>query len=221
VSGLFITFEGTEGSGKSTQIDLAFRDLRAAGFKPLLVREPGSTALGEKLREILKDPAQSSLAPEAELLLMNASRAQLVREIILPALHQGRVVLSDRFADSTVAYQQFGRGLDPASVRNIIHFATGGLSPDLTILLRVPVALSEARRKSRSNGVPDSSDRIEDAGRAFFDRVEQGYDHIAASAPDRVVNLDASSPVEAVHAQVSKSIQDALARKKLQPLHHV
>ncbi len=211
MSGLFITFEGTEGSGKTTQIAMTAERLRIGGRDPILLREPGSTPLGEQLRQIIKNPANSNMSPEAELLLMNASRAQLVREKIQPGLQNGRVVLCDRFADSTVAYQCFGRGLPAAKADQIIQFATGGLKPDLTILLLLPPSASEARQRVRFEQTGAGRDRIEGAGRDFFERVAQGYLHLAHTDPDRVKMIDASGTIEAVQARIWEEIETALA----------
>lgn len=212
--GLFVTFEGTEGSGKSTQIQLLAARLERRGHAVLQVREPGGTAIGEALRNLLKhDPAARGLCPEAEVLLMNASRAQLVRAVILPALAANQLVLCDRFYDSTIAYQIFGRGLDELPVRKMIEFATGGLQPDLTLLLRLPIAISEARREVRhSSGAGDGgrADRIEEEDREFFRRVEQGYEAIAASLDDRVRPIDASGPVAEVESEIWRWVEPLL-----------
>src|SRR5690349_3297441 len=150
MKGLFITFEGTEGSGKSTHIRLLADRLRAAGRNVRLLREPGGTPIGEEVRHTLKHSEQNrAMTAEAELLLMNASRAQLVREVIRPALAAGELVLCDRFYDSTIAYQGYGRRLDLGIVRAVVEFAVDDTRPDVTLLLTVPVAISEARRLAR------------------------------------------------------------------------
>src|SRR4051812_27615721 len=147
MKGLFITFEGTEGGGKSTQIQILAKRLKDRFSNILVLREPGGTAIGEEIRHTVKhSSANAAMTPEAELLLMSASRAQLVREVIRPALARGDAVLCDRFADSTMAYQGYGRQLDFVMVRNVIEFAIGETRPDLTLLLRVPLSVSEARR---------------------------------------------------------------------------
>src|SRR3954467_4114591 len=167
--GLFITFEGTEGSGKSTQISVLAEHLRSLGHSVRTLREPGGTPIGEEIRHTLKHSANNeAMTPEAELLLMNASRAQLVREVIRPALERGEVVLCDRFYDSTIAYQGFGRGLEMNQVRSIIDFAVGDTRPHLTLFLHVPLSVSEARRQSRESGSTPVRDRIESSGREFF-----------------------------------------------------
>ena len=211
MSGLFITFEGTEGGGKSTQILRLADKLQQAGRAVRLIREPGGTPLGEEIRHTLKhSSAGHVMTPETELLLMNASRAQLVREVIRPALAAGEVVLCDRFYDSTVAYQGHGRGLDLAQVRGAIELAVGDTIPHLTLLLRVPVSVSEARRASRGTAAPD---RFEEADREFFRRVEQGYDTIAASEPTRIKVIDATRSIEEVSAAVWGAVQPLLARR--------
>src|SRR5579859_6100851 len=166
--GLFITFEGTEGCGKSTQVSLLTERLRALGHRVQTLREPGGTPIGEEIRHTLKHSTQNAaMTAEAELLLMNASRAQLVRELIRPALAAGEIVLCDRFYDSTIAYQGYGRQLDLNQVKAIVDFAVGDTRPDLTFLLLVPHALSEQRRLSRQSNLPTMRDRIEEAGDAF------------------------------------------------------
>lgn len=208
--GLFITFEGTEGGGKSTQIQRLAARLRDAGRTVRLLREPGGTPIGEEIRHTLKhSEANHAMTSEAELLLMNASRAQLVREVIRPALAAGDVVLCDRFYDSTTAYQGYGRGLDRARVRAIIEFAVEHTRPDLTLLLDVPVAVSEARRAARRAG-PGSAeparDRMEEADRAFFERVHQGFRAIAQAEPERVRVIDATASIDAVAEAVWSAV---------------
>src|SRR6185437_7350513 len=146
MKGVFITFEGTEGSGKSTHVRLLAERLRAEGRIVRVLREPGGTPIGEEIRHTLKHSQRNhAMTPEAELLLMNASRAQLVREVIRPALAAGEIVLCDRFYDSTIAYQGYGRRLDPGMVRAVVAFAVGDTHPDLTLFLSVPVGISEER----------------------------------------------------------------------------
>ena len=210
--GLFITFEGTEGGGKSTQIIRLAERLNGLGLKVRSLREPGGTPLGEGMRHLLKHSADGdAMTPETELLLMNASRAQLVREVIRPALAIGEIVLCDRFYDSTVAYQGYGRRLDLTHVRGIIDFAVGTTRPDLTLLLRVPIAVSEARRLSRGVG---QRDRFEEADREFFERVEHGYDAIAASDSNRVRVIDAARDIETVAADIWRHVQPRVEPKE-------
>jgi dTMP kinase len=199
---LFITFEGTEGGGKSTQISLLADRLRAWGRPVRVLREPGGTPIGEEIRHTLKHSAQNAaMTAEAELLLMNASRAQLVREIIRPALAAGEDVVCDRFYDSTIAYQGYGRQLDLGLVRQVIDFAVGDTRPDLTLLLHVPLGVSEARRSAR--GVDGACrDRFEESDRAFFERVERGFAALAAAEPGRVRWIDATRTVQEVEELV-------------------
>lgn len=207
--GWFVTFEGTEGSGKSTQIQLLAARLEKLGRKVTVLREPGGTSIGEEIRHTLKHSAgNAAMFAETELLLMNASRAQLVREIVRPELEAGKVVLCDRFFDSTIAYQVFGRGLDATQVQRIIEFAIAGTVPDLTLLLRVPLKTSETRRLSR--GMETARDRFEEEGREFFRAVEQGYDAIAASGGTRVRSIDATRSVEEVHDEVWRWVEALL-----------
>jgi dTMP kinase len=185
--GLLITFEGTEGSGKSTQISLLADRLRALGRPVRTLREPGGTPIGEEIRHTLKHSSQNqAMQPETELLLMNASRAQLVREVIRPALKSGEIVLCDRFYDSTTAYQGYGRQLDLKMVKAIIDIAVGDTRPDLTLLITVPHEVSAERLLARQSTLPFMRDRIEEADRGFFERVARGYQAIAAAEPQRV-----------------------------------
>ncbi|MGZ8921211.1 MAG: dTMP kinase [Limisphaerales bacterium] len=203
--GLFVTFEGTEGSGKSTQIELLARRLEALKRSVLCLREPGGTPVGEEIRHTLKhSTANAAMSAEAELLLINASRAQLVREVIKPALQVDKIILCDRFFDSTIAYQVYGRGLDATQVQRIIDFAIADTLPHLTILLRVPLELSESRRAARASSQQESvkRDRFEEQDREFFRRVEQGYDAIAASTDTRVRSIDATRSIEEVHEEI-------------------
>lgn len=210
--GLFITLEGTEGSGKSTQLDLLAQRLRGLGHHVNTLREPGGTPIGEEIRHTLQhSPQNAAMTPEAELLLINASRAQLVRQVIRPALAAGQIVLCDRFFDSTTAYQGYGRQLDLARVQSVIEFAVGDTLPDLTLLFWVPVAVSEARRQTRAaSGAV--GDRIEEAGRAFFERVERGYLAIAAAEPGRVRMIDATAGIRSVQEAVWREVEPLLAR---------
>jgi dTMP kinase len=191
--GLFITFEGTEGCGKSTQMKLLLERLLEAGYpRALALREPGGTVIGEEIRHTVKHShAAADMSPETELLLMNASRAQLVRERIRPALDAGDIVLCDRFYDSSTAYQGYGRGLDLNRVRDVIGFAVGATRPDLTVLLRVEADICADRLRSRRARDPGAPDRIESEDKLFFERVAAGYDAIAAAEPGRVRIVDA------------------------------
>jgi len=211
MKGLFITFEGTEGSGKSTQISLLAEHLRAMGQTVRTIREPGGTPIGEEIRHTLKHSlANQAMTAEAELLLMNASRAQLVREVIRPALAGGEIVLCDRFFDSTTAYQGHGRGLDLDTVKRVIDFAVGDTRPDLTLLLLVSHEVSEERRLARQATLPFMRDRIEEADRGFFDRVAEGYHLIAAAEPNRVRSLNATASREEIRSAIWKLTEPLL-----------
>jgi thymidylate kinase len=211
MTGLFITFEGTEGCGKSTQIGLLAERLRSEGRIVRMLREPGGTAIGEEIRHTLKhSPANHGMTAEAELLLMNASRAQLVREIIRPALASGEIVLCDRFYDSTVAYQGYGRQLDLKMIQSIIDVAVGETRPNLTLLLNIPQTTSEERQRSRSASQPAVRDRFEEADRSFFGRVAQGYDAIARAEPDRVKVIDAIGTIESVRDAIWSEVAKLL-----------
>jgi len=211
MKGLFITFEGTEGCGKSTQIKLLAERLQALGLRVRTLREPGGTPIGEEIRHTLKhSDNNAAMTAEAELLLMNASRAQLVREVIRPALATGEMVLCDRFYDSTVAYQGYGRELDLAHVQAVIDFAVGATKPDLTLFLHVPPEVSAERLRGRQAGQPVVRDRIEEADREFFARVAHGYKVIATAEPPRVRRINAAQPVEIVSASIWKNVSPLL-----------
>ena len=212
MAGLFVTFEGTEGSGKSTQIELLAKRLEALGRAVVRLREPGGTPIGEEIRHTLKhSSANASMCAETELLLINASRAQLVREVIKPALAEGKVVLCDRFFDSTFAYQVYGRGLDGQQVQRIVDFAIAGTVPDLTLLLRVPIEVSEKRRSARQISETGTvRDRFEELDRGFFARVEKGYDAIAAATDTRVRTIDASQSKDEVQAEIWRWVEALL-----------
>lgn len=217
-NGLFITFEGTEGSGKSTQISLLAEHLRAMGFSVRTVREPGGTPIGEEIRHTLKHSSSNqAMTAEAELLLMNASRAQLVREVIRPALANGEIVLSDRFYDSTIAYQGFGRGLDLAMVHSIIDAAVGETRPDLTLLLLVSHDVSEERLLARQSTLPFMRDRMEEADRTFFERVAKGYSMIAAAEPQRVRSVSAAAKPDEVRAAIWRVVEPLLVSRMEAP----
>lgn len=216
MKGLFITFEGTEGCGKSTQVSLLADRLRGMGCFVRTLREPGGTPIGEEIRHTLKHSHQNhAMTSEAELLLMNASRAQLVREVIRPALAAGEIILCDRFYDSTIAYQGYGRELNLATVRQVIDMAVGDTRPDLTLLLQVTTEVSEGRRLARQPNLPleIQRDRFEESDRAFFDRVALGYRAIAESEPNRVKVIAAGGSVEDVRQAIWSRIQHLLAQR--------
>ncbi len=212
-SARFVTFEGPEGSGKTTQVQLLADHLRALGLTVVSVREPGGTLIGEEIRHTLQHSQDNrAMTPEAELLLINASRAQLVREIIRPALDAGHWVLSDRFFDSTTVYQGFGRLLDPAHVQTVIDIAVGSTRPARTFLLMIPPALSRQRLQQRRQIAAPVRDRMEEADAAFFERVERGYRALAACEPGRVRLIDAAADVSLVEAAIWNEVQPLLNR---------
>lgn len=192
--GLFITFEGADGCGKTTQIKLLDEYLRGKGYQTLLTREPGSKGLGVKLREILLN-YDGEVSPQCESFLFLADRAQHVDCIIKPALKEGVIVLCDRHTDSTVAYQGYGRGLDLEQIHNLNKIATSGLKPDLTFVFDVDVETSQSR-------VGAEKDRMESAGIEFFERVRQGFLEIAKQEPNRVKVIDSTQTIEKIHEQV-------------------
>jgi dTMP kinase len=203
--GKFISFEGSEGCGKSTQIRRFVDWLRAGGREVLVTREPGGTAVGEKIRHLLQhDPAGAALTPESELLLFAASRAQLVREVILPALDRGTWVVADRFLDSTTVYQGVGRGLDRAAVQRINAFAVGQALPALTFLLDLDAATGHARAVAASG---DQHDRMESEPPAFFEAVRRGYLELAAAEPARIAVIDAGQGIEEVFADLVRTFE--------------
>jgi dTMP kinase len=203
---VLITFEGIEGSGKSTLIGALETELRAAGVDVLVTREPGGTLLGDRLRSIFVDPA-TRIAPLSEAFLINASRAELIIEVIAPALKAGRVVLCDRFFDATIAYQGFGRGLDVEMLIRLSLAATQSIAPDLTFLLDIPAELSHERVRARG-GV----DRLEREDDAFHARVREGYLELARRF-ERIVILDGREPPETVCAQAA----EVIARRRPAP----
>jgi dTMP kinase len=206
MAGCFITFEGTEGCGKSTHIKKLARRLEAEGHTVRTLREPGGTESGESIRQLLKHGPEE-LTAKAELLLMNASRAQLVREVIRPAIAAGEIVLCDRFYDSTTVYQGTGRGLDAAQVQAVIDFAVGDTRPDLTLLLQIPLKTSEERRARRLE-----TDRFEQADRTFFERIEAGYTALAAAEPDRIRVIEADQPLDTVATAIWRIVNDRLKK---------
>jgi dTMP kinase len=195
--GLFVTFEGIDRSGKTTQAGML---CDALGDEALGVREPGGTPAGERVRELLKDPSVE-LSPEAEALLFAAARSELVAEVILPALSEGKVVVSDRFLDSSLAYQGGARGLGIEDVERVNHFATRGLKPDLTFLLDLPADAAASRA--------GENDRFEEEGAGLQEAVGAAYERLIRADPDRWRRIDARQPAEQVHKQVLASVKEA------------
>lgn len=206
-NGLLISFEGLDGCGKSTQLARLATLLRAAGIEPLLVREPGGTPLGEQVRAILLDPQTGDIAPAAEALLYAASRAELVRSTIEPALAAGRVVLVDRYVDSSLAYQGAGRGLGIERVLEANLLATAGRLPTATIL----VELDAATARERVLAAGEAEDRLEQAGSDFFARVHDAYEELAARWPERILRIDGAGDPETVGRRVDAALAPVLA----------
>ena len=207
-AGLLVSFEGSEGCGKSTQIARLCSRLEGAGREVLLLREPGGTAVGEHIRHLLQhEKAGENMTPEAELLLFAASRAQIVREKIRPALDRGAVVVMDRFLDSTTVYQGIARGLPLESVRAVNDFAVGGTRPDLTIVLDMEAAAAWDRIHQMGRAL----DRMEDQPLAFFEKVRRGYLDLAAAEPGRIAVLDASGSIEDIAARITQLVEARLS----------
>ena len=204
--GVFVTFEGGDGVGKSTHIHYVANELRLAGREVVCLREPGGTGIGESLRAMVLDPDNGEISSEAELLMYEAARAQLVREVIRPALERGAVVLCDRFSDSTIAYQAYGRGLPLDFVRRANVFATGGIVPDRTILL----VLGNTRKSlARATGA-GAGDRMEQAGEVFHSRVNRAFLKLAKRDPKRIRIVRSSSSRKATAAAVAAELADIL-----------
>ena len=207
---LFVTFEGPEGCGKSTQMRLLAAHLREQGFDVLTTREPGGTPIGDRVRAVLLDPEHTEMEPPTEFLLFSAARAQHVAQVIRPHLARGGVVLCDRFADSSLAYQGYGHRQDLTVLRTITRFATGALVPDLTFYLDVPVEVG-LRRKAGGSG--DAWNRMEQKELAYHERVRAGYLDMAAQEPDRWVTVDASGDVTAVQAAIRERFRQTLSAR--------
>lgn len=205
---LFVTFEGPEGCGKTTQVRLLAERLRARGYDVLTTREPGGTRIGDQIRAILLNPAHTEMVPAAEILLFSAARAQIVHEVILPHLQRGGIVLCDRFADSTLAYQGYGHGLNSDVLRVITAFATAGLTPDVTFYLDIPV--EEGLRRKAQAGQAEWN-RMEQRELAYHQRVQDGYRQLIATEPTRWVVIDAGKSIEDIHMQVMQEVERRLA----------
>lgn len=202
--GVFITFEGCEGCGKTTQIGLLSERLQKANKEILVTREPGGTTVGEMVRRILIGNEASNMCPETELLLFAASRAQLVREVLVPELQRGKFILCDRFLDSTTVYQGVARQLAQGPVKAINDFAVGPLMPDLTIVLDIPAEESRLRVQRRINSIPD---RIEKESINFYAAVREGYLYLAKELPERLVLIDGSKDVSTVSNEIWEAVQ--------------
>jgi len=204
---LFITFEGGEGCGKSVQARALYRRLVRLDIPVLLTHEPGGTPFGQRIGRWVKWAQNTEISPLTELMLFNASRAQLVAEVIQPELEEGKVIICDRYADSTTAYQSYGRGLALAMVKAVNRAATRGLTPDLTILLDMPVAEGLARKGTRKQ------DRFEQEGLAFHQRVREGYLELAANEPERWLVIDATQSKEEIARIIWQRVSQLLPRQ--------
>lgn len=213
-SGLFLTFEGIEGCGKSTQAKKLVKYLQQRGYSVIHTKEPGGTALGSNLRKLVLCSNGINISREAELFLYAADRAQHVQEIILPALQDGKIIICDRFTDATVAYQGYARGVDRAVINNINGLATSGLVPNITILMDLAVTegLARALARNQKHDPSKREDRFEQEGRAFHEKVRQGYLNLAKIEPDRIKVIDANKTIDQVHEDIIKKVLPLLKR---------
>jgi len=212
--GILITFEGPDGSGKTTQIQALYKDLKDKGHPVVFLREPGGTRIGDQIRTVLHDTRNTEMLPNTELLLYSASRAQLVGQAILPALQAGAIVLCDRYAESTLAYQGFGRELDLALLKVIIQFATGGLRPDLIIYLDIEAEEGLRRRQQGSRMGKDEWNRMDQQELHFYQRVRTGYLQMAQAEPQRWFTIDATLPVADIRRVIREKVESFLAQRK-------
>lgn len=215
MNGLFITFEGLDKAGKTTQIARLAARLEQRGYTVTSTREPGGTPLCEEIRQLLMKKQSEKLVDEAELLLFSASRAQLLRERIWPELAAGHVVLCDRFADSTTAYQGYARGMDLEFIRHLNAYAIGNRWPDLTLFLDLTVDESFRRLGKVLDTTKAEVDRFEIESRRFYEQVRKGFQELAAGHPERIVTLDAAQTVDALDEQIWKIVQKRLLRTSL------
>lgn len=204
---LFITFEGPEGSGKTTQIRLLTERLRAAGHGVLATREPGGTRIGNAVRSVLLDPEHVEMSPRAETLLFNAARAQIVDQVIRPALTEGLIVLCDRYADSTLAYQGYGHGQALDELKALIDYATGGLKPDLTLYLDIPV--EDGLRRKLGAGAEEWN-RLDAKQVSFHEMVRAGYMQLIAAEPERWHHIDCRGHIDSIHLKIVQAVETRL-----------
>lgn len=197
-TGFFLTFEGIDGSGKTSQIDLLKEELKTSGISYLLLREPGGTSISEQIRRVLLDNKNAEMTAETELLLFAAARAQLVQEIVKPALAENKVVISDRFYDSTTAYQGFGRDMNVDFIKNLNQYATQNLQPDLTFYFDISVETAFVRLNKRKN----KADRLDLESKNFMEKTRQGYLKIAEWYPNRIKVIDAEQPPQAIFQEL-------------------
>jgi dTMP kinase len=205
---LFITFEGGEGSGKSSQAKAIYGRLKRRGIPAILIHEPGSTNLGQKISRLLKWAHNTEISPLGEMLLFNAARSQLVSHVIKPALEEGKIVICDRFADSTLAYQGYGRGLNLDTIEQINSLACQGIQPYITFLLDIPVEAGLARKSQRA------PDRFEKEALAFHQKVRKGYLEMARQEPQRFLVIDARKPKGEIAAIIWQRVNDLISRQK-------
>lgn len=204
-NGKFITFEGTDGSGKTTQIKLLEEYLKNKGYEVVFTREPGGTKVSELIRDIILDPENTEINPLTEMILYSASRAQLVAQVIKPAIKAGKIIICDRFIDSSYAYQGYGRGIDLKMIAEVNRVAVDGVSPDVTFFMDVNPEIAIKRRINESD-----ADRIEQEKIDFHRRVYEGYKKMALLFPDRIVAINASKPIDQISNQINKYIDDVL-----------
>lgn len=205
MSGKFIVFEGIDGAGKSTQLNMLYQYLQQKGYNLLSTREPGGTQVGEEVRNILLDPNHGDLQSRTEAFLYAAARAQLVYQVIEPTLKEGKIVICDRFVDSTIAYQGYGRNIPRDFLHQINYLATGGLQPDLVLVFDLPVEEGLSRVNKRSSG-----DRLEQETQSFYQRVRQGYLEISQQQPHNHTIMDASLPVDKLQQQVRMVVEKVI-----------
>ncbi|OAS19457.1 dTMP kinase [Paenibacillus oryzisoli] len=212
MKGIFITFEGPDGSGKTTQLKKIAQELQKLGHDVLVTREPGGTAISDKIRSIILDPVNEEMVDQAEVLLYAASRAQHVHELILPALKAGRIVLCDRFIDASVAYQSYGLGEDIEMVKHISKYASSGLQATRTYMMDVPVEVSLERLNQRAGATEFTQqlDRIEQKNVDYHSRVRAGFHQIAVDHPERVMMIDANRDVESIAADIWQDCKQLL-----------
>lgn len=207
---MFITLEGVEGCGKTVQARLLAEQLRASGLTVLLTREPGGTAIGDQIRTVLHDTGNTTMLPTSEILLYSAARAQIVGQVIRPALAAGQTVVSDRYADSTMAYQGYGRQLDLEALRYITAFATGGLKPDVTFLIDLDVTRGLARKHAAFRAQRDELNRMDRQSVEFYERVRAGYLEMAAAEPHRWRVVDGGRDIDAIQADIRRILAERM-----------
>jgi dTMP kinase len=219
-TGLFLTFEGPDGSGKTTQSQKLLGRLLEAGYDAVWTREPGGTRLGEVLRELMldNDPELGEVSPRVEAMLLSAARAHHIDDLIRPALDTGKIVVCDRFVDSTIAYQGGGSKLDIEALRRVNHFATSGLVPDLVILVDIPAADGIARRLKLVAGDPEALSRMEKRGLGFHNRVRRQFLNSAARAPNRWLSLDGRDPEQTLSDTIWRRVEEELRARSVKPI---